>query len=286
MFQPQYTPDEIHFAYCYHTYLHWRTHRLHPTPALAGLTQPTLQSLANRFDIHILECVATATDVRTLVSLQATESISTCASKLKGQTSRWLREELRLEQPADLLSKGYFACTSGKNTVTEVEPYLQAQPVHHGYDQRVQPPVHVATFAPGQERFDQLAPAHAVTMVQFHLVLSSWYRRGIFGADEGQAITARWLSQQAEERMVLRKVSFLPDHVHVAVRVHPAVVPAQLVATLMNSAQDVIFTRFRDEAIRVGMSRLWQPSAYLGSYGNIASPQIHAYLRDWEKAVD
>ena len=40
---------------------------------------------------------------------------------------------------------------------------------------------------------------------------------------------------QANSRFVLLKVSFLPDHVHVAVRVHPSVAPAVLVAELMNS---------------------------------------------------
>jgi putative transposase len=286
MFQPQATPADLRFAYCYHAYLHWRTHRLHAMPPLAGLNQPALQALASRFHIRILECVGTATEVRTLVSLQPTEAISACASKLKGQTSRWLREQSKGEQPANLLSKGYFACTAGKNTAAQVEAYLQTQDEHHGYAQRVLPPVYVATFTPTPELLGQLAPAHAVTLLNFHLVLCTAYRRGIFGADEGQAVAERWLSQQAAERMVIRKVSFVPDHVHIGLRVHPAVVPAQLVAKLMNSAQDVLFTRFRDEVLRACLNRLWQPSAYLGSFGDIASPQIHAYLRAWENAPE
>ncbi len=36
----------------------------------------------------------------------------------------------------------------------------------------------------------------------------------------------------------------------------------------MNSAQEVI----SGELVRVGLERLWQPSGYIGSYGNLATP--------------
>jgi REP element-mobilizing transposase RayT len=87
-------------------------------------------------------------------------------------------------------------------------------------------------------------------------------------------------------RFALLKVSFLPDHVHVALRSHPGVPPADLVVELMNAAQWVIFERFAKAVIQARVERLWQPSAYIGSYGDLASPQISKYIHNWAGKSD
>lgn len=35
------------------------------------------------------------------------------------------------------------------------------------------------------------------------------------------------------------------------------------------------------QLIAAQVDRLWQPSAYLGSYGDLASPQIRKYIQNW-----
>ena len=80
----------------------------------------------------------------------------------------------------------------------------------------------------------------------------------------------------------LVKISFVPDHVHLALRVHPSTSPAELIVQLMNSAQDFMFQRYCEDVIRAGVERLWQPSAYLGSYGDLESAKIAAYIKSWE----
>ncbi|HKI35823.1 MAG TPA: IS200/IS605 family transposase [Gemmataceae bacterium] len=276
-----YIPDELHFAYCYHVYFRWSTHRLRPHAPLARLDQQTLGALAERFALHVLVCDSIPTEVRTLVSLRPAESVSTCASKLKGQTSRWLREALGLTQPLDLLSKGYFACTSGKSESRQVEQYLSGQGEHHGYAGRVLPPAHVEDFDVTETDEVRLQAKHAHAVLQFHVVLATWNRRGVFGTDEARAVVAAWRGLQAERRFALRKVSFVPDHVHIAARLHPAESPASLVVALMNEAEKVIWERFPGAAIRAGVERLWQPSAYVGSFGDLATPKVRKYLENW-----
>jgi hypothetical protein len=61
-------------------------------------------------------------------------------------------------------------------------------------------------------------------------------------------------------------------HVHIAFWLHPAVSPARLVVTLMNEGQRVLAERFPEELIRARVPRFWQPSAYVGSYGELATP--------------
>ena len=84
--------------------------------------------------------------------------------------------------------------------------------------------------------------------------------------------------------MAVLKVSFVPDHVHVAVRVHPSVVPEYLFVVLMNTAQDVMWAEFDLDVIRAAVERLWQPSGYIGSYGDLNSSSISSYVSKWKES--
>lgn len=135
LIQP-YERGELQFAYCYRVYMRWRTHFGNPCEPLGRLNKRTLSALAQNYGIHVLECATNPTDLLAEVSLKPTETISSAASKLKGRVSSWLRTELGLERPANLLSLGYFACTVGKSTSGEVDKYLNSQGEHHGYAAR------------------------------------------------------------------------------------------------------------------------------------------------------
>src|SRR5438132_1721672 len=277
MFLQPYQLIELNFAYCYHVYLRWRTHRGNPFQLATTLDQPALNSLVSKYDIRVLECATDATDFLVQVSLKPSETISACASKLKGQVSKWLRQGLELNQPTDLLSKGYFGCTVGKSTREAVERYLNDQAEHHAYDKRVLPPVYVNNYALTDDDAIRISPRHAFVVAQFHLVLSTSFRHGVFGSQEGQRVAANWRKLQTDLRFALLKVSFVPDHVHVALRMHPELSPAEVVAALMNSARQVM----ERELVVARLDRLWQPSAYVGGYGDLASPQIRKDIENW-----
>jgi REP element-mobilizing transposase RayT len=281
MLHCDYEPDQLRFAYCYHAYLRWCTHALRPWPPLAALDVATLHALAERFAIRVLEGEGRPTEVRVLVSLRPGETIAGCASKLKGQTSKWLRQAPGHDRPMNLLSKGYFACTAGKSEPAQVDRYLSGQGDHHGYSARPLPPVWVESAEPTAALEARLRANHAWTVLRFHLVLATWQRRGVFGTAEARAVADGWRALQLRERFALLKVSFVPDHVHLAVRTHPSVAPAQLVAVLMNAGQKLLWERFPEAAIQARVERLWQPSAYVGSFGDLATPKIQHYLRNW-----
>jgi REP element-mobilizing transposase RayT len=269
-----YALQELQFAYCYRVYLRWRTHNARPCAALTKLNKSVLSALALPYDIHVLEMASDSTDLLTEVSLKPIETISGAASKLKGQVSSWLRKELKLPQPTNLLSIGYFACTVGKSTAAEVDAYLDRQGAHHGYSARAIPPVYLQKY---QLDETNITPRHAKVISQFHVVLATSGRTGVFGSEQGKRVAGRWLEVQRELRLTLLKVSFVPDHVHIAMRLHPTVSPAGAVLKLMNASQEIMDR----ELVSAGLNRLWQPSAYIGSYGDLASPQIRKYIENW-----
>jgi len=280
MFLRPYQPHELHFAYCYRVYQRFRTHGCRPYLPLASLKRSELDGLMRPYNIRVLECASDTTDVLATLSLQPFETIAAAADKLKGRVSKWLREELRLSQPANLLSKGYFASTIGKSKKNVVEKYLSAQSEHHGYTQRRLPPIFVDQYELSGDDMARISPKHSFVVAQFHLVFATFGRRGIFGSEEGRRIASEWRRLQDASRFALLKVSFVPDHVHIAVRAHPAVSPADIATALMNSAQDEI----RGALIPARLERLWQPSVYVGSYGDLASPQIRKYIERWGRS--
>jgi REP element-mobilizing transposase RayT len=248
---------------------------------MAGMDQAVLENIASKYGIRVLECASNATDLLALVSLKPEETISACTGKLKGQLSKWLREAQHLTEPTEQLSNGYFACTVGKSTREAVEEYLSRQSEHHGYAERVSPPIFVESYDLSEADESRVSAKHSVVVAQFHIVLATNRRRGVFGPQEGCAVATEWHKLAISLRAALLKVSFLPDHVHLALRAHPAVSPAGLVMELMNAAQQVIFERFPEAAIQARLERLWQPSAYIGGYGDLTSPQISKYIRNW-----
>jgi len=281
LIQP-YQTDELKFAWCYQVFFRWRTWRRGPVPSLACLTAEGLNPRLEKYQVRLLEFGSDAIDIRAIVSLQPQESAATAASKTKGQLCKAVSEQANSDQKT--FARGYFAATVGKSTADEVNKYLETQSEHHGYDQRPRPPTHVAIFVRDPAMQGLLATDHAVTSLKFHIVLATWKRQGVFSAEAAKAIAANWQDQQARLRVVFDKFSFLPDHVHIAVEVHPTVSPAQLVTELMNASQDFAFKNFAENVIRAKAERLWQPSAYIGSYGDLTTAAMKSYIDRWSRA--
>jgi putative transposase len=276
-----YQLQELEFAWCNRIYFRARTYRRKPIHALATLSADELSDALKPYNIELLELTATDIDIRALLSLTSFEATSTALSKTKGRISKWLSEHAAHTANRKHLSKGYFAVTTGQSTAAAVEQYLENQAEHHGYADRPRPPVFVRSLTHPSENARRLETDHAVTRLRYHLVFVVPYRRGVFHAESAADITARWL--ELPEKFQIDKVSFLPDHVHVAVTVHSRVAPADVACELMNCSQDQMWERHAHSVIRAGVDRLWRPSAYVGSFGDLSSNAISAYLQRWSE---
>ena len=276
-----YSLDELTFAYCCHVYYRWHTHYRKPFNGLTEITPELIEDL--REDIRILQLQTTDVDVAMLASLRPTDSISIGASKIKGAASKIVRQLDSVDKTQKILGTGYFACTVGPRTSSELEAYLDGQGEHHGYASRAIPPTFVRDWP--QSEFDDLGlqANHSHVLARWHLVFATWNRQGVFSKKAAQAIADRWCDVVHPRKTQLIKASFVPDHVHLAIRTHPTVVPANLVPQLLNTSQALIRDEFADHLFAAGIPRLWKPSAYIGTYGDLSNRQIKAYLRGWEE---
>lgn len=279
-------PDELKFAWCNRLFLHTRTRRRRPLAQLTRLDQACLSRLLEPYGIHVLEIATDEIEVRLLLSLLPGESVSAAASKTKGRISKWLGEQSASATSDKSLARGYFAVTTGQSTAAAVKAYLDQQSEHHGYANRVRPPIFVQQFEHTEEALRSLETDHAVTRLRYHLVVATQFRHGVFDATSGEAITRSWRSLQSSGRFLIDKVSFVPDHVHLAVSVHPMTSPANVVLALMNAAQETMWRDFETVGIKAQINRLWQPSAYIGSFGQLSSNAVSAYLNRWSRQRD
>lgn len=284
LIQP-YSLAEVKFAWSFHVYICSRSYRRQSQAELARLDCEQLNQMLEPYSIRVLEYKATEQEFRALLSLVPGESVSAAVSKLKGRISQWLNSSNASAGKSKVLARGYFAVTSGKSTTELVADYLEKQSSHHGYDRRLRPPVYLQTYTATELSQKILETNHAKTRLMFHLVLATEKRRGIFGADSGQAIADCWKSLECTHKIFVSKVSFVPDHVHIAVEIHSSVSPAELVVLLMNSAQELMWQLFSNDVICAGVGRLWQPSAYIGSFGDLTSNALVAFLKNWENSA-
>lgn len=275
-----YQLDELKFAYCLHVYFRWHTYWRRSQPGLAQITPALIE--AERPDIRILKLKANETDLALLASLRPSHSVSIAASKIKGAVSKIARQIAHDDGKHKTVGDGYFACTVGPRTSAELDRYLESQASHHGYDRQVNAPVFVRTWKDDPEE-GSLQAHHAATQVQWHFVFCTWNRKGTFTRDASEQVVRHWESCIANPQIRFIKVSFLPDHVHLALRVHPEIVPGKLVPEFLNSAQELMVAEFPNMLIRTGNRRMWKPGAYLGTVGNLSNRQLLAYLDQWHR---
>jgi len=195
-----YAVDDLHFAYVYHVYLRWHTHYRRPVAQLRGLGREEVEEICSTYGVHLLEF--STSDIQTcfLVSLEPSETVSACASKLKGRLSKRSRLSSDLPEPPKTFGRGYFACTSGKSRTEAVNEYLAAQGEHHGYAHRVGPPVFQKTYRLSAQEMVRLRPRHAWTVIDFHIVLATYERYGAFGTAQAEVVADAWRSSSERER--------------------------------------------------------------------------------------
>ena len=272
--------DELRFAWCNRIYLRTRTHWRNPIPKLSALTNEVLADLLEPYQLHVLETATNDIEACFLLSLNPRESAATAVSKTKGRISKWLNIDSELSSPKTL-SRGYFACTIGKATAQAVDAYLRNQSEHDGYADRPNPPVFLRSFQHNDIIQKTVQTDHAVSSLRYHVVLASWFRQGVFDAIAAESVSKVWIERQRANRFLLEKVSFLPDHVHVAISIHPSQSPSAVVLELMNAAQERMWREFAHLVIRAKAERLWQASAYIGSFGDLTSNAVSGYLKRW-----
>ncbi len=271
--QPTYST--INWAYQLHYYLGFRTHRRRAhfaDPVCAEKLAGIVAEICQRHDYHVLESKASADHFRCLLSLRPTHDLATVLGKIKANAARECGLQLQLAAP--IWARGYLARSVGRVNLSTVKQYIEQQAEHHGYAKRHRPPVYRyhAAHAP------ELSAAHSCFELNHHLVVSTRYRAAVFDSMMGQALGGYWLKVAAKYGFAIERLTMVPDHAHLLVRIVPKLSLATCVLALMNNGEYFISKHYPVALANEGIAQLWQPSAYVGTCGEVSTALVKAWL--------
>jgi putative transposase len=264
----------ISWAFQLHYHVCFRTHRRRAVlDDKAKLTAASrmLAELCEVNDIHLIEKDCQSQHVQLLMSLRPTQVIAEAVKKLKGRSSAAMIKEFGLTPP--VWARGYLARSTGRVRAEAVKRYLSTQAEHHGYSKRALPPVFKFIAAEPQA----LTTAHASFELSHHIVLATRFRRGVFGSKTGEALVNYWKRVAAKHGFLVDQATVLPDHVHVLVRTPPKT--REVVVSLMNNGQYFVAKNSPLALVEAKIDQLWQPSAYVGTCGELTTALLKAFLR-------
>jgi putative transposase len=268
--------SSLTWAYQLHYYLCFRTRSRRPyfitdgaSAALRGITA----EICERHDYHLLEQDTYADEIRCLLSLRPDQSVAKVIQTIKANSSRECGASLGLIAP--VWERGYLARSTGRMKISAVRRYLEQQATHHGYANRVLPPVY-------RYRAEQpvvLKAAHGIFDLTHHVVFATRYRQGVFTSTIGEALSRYWLHVASKREFAIDQISLVPDHVHAIVRIVPKMSIEECVLSLMNNGQHFMGEHYPELLIETGLDQLWEPSAYAGTCGEVTTALLKSWLR-------
>jgi len=271
--QPTYT--KINWAYQLHYYLSFRTHRRRRYFAESACSEKLAEIVAEicqRRDYHLLESKTYEDHFRCLLSLRPEHDLSTVMEKIKANSARECGRQFGMVAP--IWSRGYLARSVGRVNVSTVKQYIEHQAEHHGYSKRHSPPI----YRYRSEYSSALSAVHSVFDLIHHLVVSTRYRASVFDSKLGHELGSYWLKVSAKYGFTIDRITIVPDHAHLLVRTAPKLSVETCVLALLNNGEYFISKNYPLALVNENIDQLWQPSAYVGSCGEVSTALVKAWL--------
>jgi len=251
----------LSWAYQLHYYLCFRTRWRKP---IADHIQQSFHEICERNDYHLLKSRLYPDHARLLLSLKPTHRISDVILKIKSNSSIG----------AGFWQRGYLARSVGRVRIATVKSYIDAQSEHHGYANRLLPPVYRYVAESG----GILRGAHSSFDLSHHLVFSTCRRRGVFDSLLGQELSSYWLRVASARGFAIDRITIVPDRTHMLVRIPPKISIEECALSLLNNGQYFVGRNEPQALVRAGIDSLWQPSAYAGTTGKVTTALVKKFL--------
>lgn len=269
----------ISWAYQLHYYLCFRTRRVaavFTTPERVEALEAALRELCEQHEYHLLQAKVYPDHLRCLLSLRPAQAISKVIQTIKANSARLFNAQYALTPP--LWGRGFLARSVGRVRLGVVKEYISGQAEHHGYEKRLRPPVSRYSA----EEAVTLTAAHASFDLNHHLVFATRYRRGLFDSTLGAALIHYWRRVASARGFAIDRVTIVPDHIHLLVRIAPRMSIEECVLSLLNNGQHFVGQQAPEALIQASIEQLWQASAYAGTTGKITTALVKTFLSERE----
>jgi len=273
--------QDIHCAYQLHYHFCFQTKFRRPifsAPEHAECLAQTLSSICERNNYHLLEQRTDQRMFYCLLSLRPEHTISDVARTSKTNLSREFNTRFAalassFKQNA-LWSRGYFVRSVGKASRKAAEMYIHNQAEHHGT--RSEKSIEITRWINLQQ--PNLSVLHATFDLSYHVVLVTAGRRDVFDEDIAPALFKTVAEHAEEGGFYVERMSLLPDHIHLLIRITPSHRVKECVIAIMNHSWQFMADRYQGVLKNTGAYDLWESSCYIGTVGEATTAQIKNFL--------
>ena len=123
-----------------------------------------------------------------------------------------------------------------------------------------------------------LQAAHADFDLSYHLVLVTSRRKDVFDEVIAPGLFRRLADYGEAEGFHLERMSLLPDHTHLLVKITPSANIKTSVLGLMNDSWEFMNERYAGVLKGADAYQLWTESFYIGTVGDRTTAMIKSFL--------
>ena len=266
-----------------HFYLYFKTHYRRPlllNESSQSLVHDVLSEVCARQDYHLMDTDISKDNLRLLVSLKPSQTVSETVKFLKGNISREFGlafpDLLRAHFSSSLWARGYFATSSGKVNLTAARNYVDSQAEHHGYRGEWTRPL---KFRNPDFKSPAFTPDHCFCKLDYHLALVTQNRLPLFDEAMAPALFDYIMAIGRKHKFAVDRIGLMPDHMHLIVEAAPSVSPEECVKAIEENTRHWVTKRYSGVLKQMEAWNVWQPSSYVATVGEYSTAQVREYLR-------
>ncbi|RMH31376.1 MAG: IS200/IS605 family transposase [Nitrospirae bacterium] len=121
---------------------------------------------------------------------------------------------------------------------------------------------------------DLVTNRNCVYQTAYHVIWCPQYRRGVLTGSVAEEVGRMLDAICAERGWPVISKEIQPDHIHLFVRIPPAIAVADAVKVLKGVTARRLFQRFPELKTQLWGGNLWSPSYYVGTAGNVSAETI------------
>ena len=239
-----------------------------------------IAEVSTREKYHLLETDIAKDNVRLLISLNPTQSVSQAVKLLKGNVSRQFGltfgDHLNAHGVRSVWGKGYFARTSGKVDLTQARKYVDLQAVHHGYRGEW---TRALKFRNPEFKSPAFRLDHSLCMLDYHLVLATQNRLPLFDETLAPGLFEYIMAIGRKHKFAVDRIGLMPDHMHLIIESIPSVCIEDSVRAVLENTRCWMTRHYSGVLRQMDAWDVWQPSFYAGTVGEYSTAEVRQFLK-------
>ncbi|MCD6318353.1 IS200/IS605 family transposase [Candidatus Aerophobetes bacterium] len=114
--------------------------------------------------------------------------------------------------------------------------------------------------------------------IWYHVVWSTKYRRKVLVNKVADTCKELFAGTARENDFTIKAMEIMPDHVHLFISAHPKYAPSAIVKKLKGISGKWLFERHPELRKIYRKNKLWNPSTYYGTSGDVSKETIRKYI--------